>query len=1388
EYDHAKRLSKITHPDGRVESFICPITVGIIDTKNGEGTKDKPAKLIPTDSISSEKVDNNSKTVTKYDIWGFAVEVIDPNGRTTEYKRDERGQVIEETQIVVDETGKQVGLNYRYEYDSRGNRVKEILPFNRGVRTWEYDLQTNAVKKFIDVTGETFIYEIDPRTGNTIKILSFDDEKSAAAYTEEFFSYSPPPVTNSSMPGGLLIARIDPAGYATGNAYDHKGNLIEKFQYAEGGEVHSATGNGEWKFDNLSPNKRYEVFQTWKKDIGNPARTRFDFFRQDKNEPIYQHTINQTLEPHRHIYGSLGQGENYQSIGRFNSGNSTLKITATKTDKGIGVVPTSTIRLVEIQSLAFYRYNKDGQLISETNSTGRKLEHSYDSSNRRIKTIDCDTQETEMYYDFAGRENYVKNVFGIINGKVFDEVDRVIEEFYFDPEVKPIDVAIRDNNAKRITNSINNLSPNKRYEVLVGWKVDAKKSIAAKFAVKSDGGDLLTKTIDQTIAAGKHPIAGVDCRAIGIIETKNGVVEIVLESDVDVSLTSLKLIEIKSQSRYRYDINSGNLIESIDQFGNATRYQYDKIGRRTKIISPTTDPKRLESISETVYDIAGNISKQINPYGYATEHFYNPFGEVVKTIQTDDDRRGTVRKLLSENRYDKFGRIIETINPAGQKTVSKYDIRGRVIETINNLGQSEKTEYDNRGNIVTTIDVAGNKTVFVYDVRGQRTTTILPKPSENESSPIIRQFYNAAGQLLSSVSSDGVVNSILYDKYKRNIANFTGLLLEKPTGIRGGKSIFTFRDISLNEDYDLFISWRPDPNAGKISVNFSYNDTYSTPKKISLGEIDLSKKPVRDSFLVPFCLDSYQRLTNNTKIFSNIATVEFEGEVKNVSIYLLRSQAMSRTNYNEKGQVQSQLDALGNSVVYQYDKFGRQVSVKRDGEEGSCCSEGKTFYNQFGQTFASLAPDGKLTIFGYDKLGRQDRSFSGTIIEIKSNEYKLQGLPIGEEFDIFVTKNKNEITDNDTEKFQLGDLIFVKQATIKSTESTFIGKLPTQAEQIAVMRKQAVQRVEFDFAGQTVASYDAKNNQTLYVRDSLGRQIVTIQPPSGKDNTRAAKESYFDLAGNTIAQIIVPFENDTLKPIESQKRITRMEYDQLNRVVKIIQPHDKVQGDGSVTRQEYDILGNVIKTTDPLGNETNYRYDNLGRKISETNAEGGITKFTYYSDGQMESLTDPVGNTTSWVYNLFGKVSREIVTLDKKMRARFFCYDANGNITIKVDRNNRVTTWSYDKHARPTSETWYASWRSFAENKTPIKKITTTYNHSGKIAKINDGNNEFNFAYGIFGNKITESQNLMDLAKPIEFNFVTDINGLNTEKVLKIGNKIDHVNNYEVDSLNRITN
>ncbi|MDR1925382.1 MAG: hypothetical protein LBQ66_13510, partial [Planctomycetaceae bacterium] len=59
---------------------------------------------------------------------------------------------------------------------------------------------------------------------------------------------------------------------------------------------------------------------------------------------------------------------------------------------------------------------------------------------------------------------------------------------------------------------------------------------------------------------------------------------------------------------------------------------------------------------------------------------------------------------------------------------------------------------------------------------------------------------------------------------------------------------------------------------------------------------------------------------------------------------------------------------------------------------------------------------------------------------------------------------------------------------------------------------------------------------------------------------------------------------------------------------------------------------------------------------------------------------------------------------------------------------------------------------------------------------------------GIFGNEIKQVQTIAGFNKPIEQNFVTDINGLKTEKSFSVDGKIDHTNKYEFDSLNRATN
>ncbi|MDR2642467.1 MAG: hypothetical protein LBC74_06705 [Planctomycetaceae bacterium] len=285
---------------------------------------------------------------------------------------------------------------------------------------------------------------------------------------------------------------------------------------------------------------------------------------------------------------------------------------------------------------------------------------------------------------------------------------------------------------------------------------------------------------------------------------------------------------------------------------------------------------------------------------------------------------------------------------------------------------------------------------------------------------------------------------------------------------------------------------------------------------------------------------------------------------------------MTEYFHNPFGQVVLRIDSRGNSTSFLYDKNGRQVAVKNDGDDVNCCGSGgygKTFYHEYGQIFATQTPDNKLTIYGYDKLRRQDRIYSGAILELKSNEYKFEGLPVGEMFDIFVTKNDNEPAADGIEKLELDNLTFVKHKTVNTTESTLTGKLTTPSKQIIIVRKQPMQRVEFDFAGRTIASYDVQNNQTLYFHDSLGRQIAVVQPPTGEDKTRLAHENFYDLAGNVIANVVVPFDAVTLKPIENKKRVTRMEHDAIGRVTKIIQPHPtSINTDGAVTQNEYDLI------------------------------------------------------------------------------------------------------------------------------------------------------------------------------------------------------------------------
>ena len=100
-----------------------------------------------------------------------------------------------------------------------------------------------------------------------------------------------------------------------------------------------------------------------------------------------------------------------------------------------------------------------------------------------------------------------------------------------------------------------------------------------------------------------------------------------------------------------------------------------------------------------------------------------------------------------------------------------------------------------------------------------------------------------------------------------------------------------------------------------------------------------------------------------------------------------------------------------------------------------------------------------------------------------------------------------------------------------------------------------------------------------------------------------------------------------------------------------------------------DAMGRVIANVDPLGNRTEYAYDDAGRVISETNAEGEVTRISYDEAGNAATAdTDSAGRT--------------IIETDPPGAATPSEYDAAGRAVAVTDATGGVTRTEYDVAGR----------------------------------------------------------------------------------------------------------
>jgi RHS repeat-associated protein len=276
---------------------------------------------------------------------------------------------------------------------------------------------------------------------------------------------------------------------------------------------------------------------------------------------------------------------------------------------------------------------------------------------------------------------------------------------------------------------------------------------------------------------------------------------------------------------------------------------------------------------------------------------------------------------------------------------------------------------------------------------------------------------------------------------------------------------------------------------------------------------------------------------------------------------------------------------------------------------------------------------------------------------------------------------------------------------------------------------------------------DRNSNTTTFTQTPLNSTVIRITQiadPLGRTltlayNASGSCTSVTDLIGRRVTYTYN--SSGTLATAtDANGGVTTYQYDSSNRMVSETDARGVViftnvfdtnghvsqqtEADGGVFTFAYVMANPLIATsqlisttvTDPLGNQTMYRFniegyltdvtDALGQTKSFTRAPGnnlvlqvtgsvqcpvcgpagrGPISYTYDTQGNLLTSTDVLGETFTYTYNSTFNLVTSIT--DPLNHTRSFAYDSTGDLTSVTDENGHATTFTYDTYGQPLTLT-----------------------------------------------------------------------------------------------------
>lgn len=1298
-----------------------------------------------TDKITNITDQNGRVTKKYFDVNGYPVKMVEPNGLETNITYDtvngvnKFGDVKTRTEIT--------GQINTYEYDSNGNITKQINT-DGSYKLYEYNAKNSLTKETDEVGNVTqYVYATDGST-LTKKILPNNAENSFEYY--------------QSGIQGLVSKKTDELGKATTYEYDNYGNLSKTTDAKNNFETYTHNSLG-WL---LSKTTAEGYTTTYEYDnVGNNTKTVENSTAVTLNEYNYKNRVTKTTDANNNI--TTYQYDNAQNL---------------------------TKKIDQENNTSIYEYDIYNNVTKETKPNGAVYKYYYDNLNRNTKIAvmlnNIETTLQESSYNYAnGNKTVTTKVYSnatdyTINVKVTNYLDKVISDktenaektytyltngqlsseqneigkriyYYYNPINKVIKKYEEiDNDKYSRTNYEYDLAGNAIKEETLQEKValdGAPNSYITTNYIYDDIGNLVTKTTSSgeefkytydkdknvvkqevKISDGKYRTTEFAYNYAKKITSKKESIEkgsIVSNSIDDATIMTL-------DTAYEYD-NMNNLVKETSPDGTVVNHYYDKINRETKketvkdgktitelasyladskdkITSKTDgnsnvttyDYDMLENmIKETKpndivttyeYDLFGNPTKEILPNNVAdvqnnTTYTCDKYGNVVtKTRNYIED--GQVKQIVTTYEYDLVKNLTKETT-AGVVKSSTYNKAGKVTSKTDGSGKTTNYEYDAKLNVVRETDPRAAETTYSYDERNNLVKKDIDSVTQQEYT------YDLVNNKLTEKDELTKVTNNTYD--------LLGNLI---------KQVDTDTGYTVQNQYTLAKKVARTVDSMSKEILYTYDILNNVVEQTEQKNDGTQKITVKAKY------DNLSNKIEETDGNGNVTTYEYDGNNKLVKETNPKLQITTYT-YDKNGNKLTETDYLNNTLTNSYDKLDRLVE-KLDQYNNRI---EKLVYDDLGRQIKSIDANNSTIEFTFDN--------NNNVLTKKDQEGNIESY----EYD--ANNNKTKYTD--------------KNSNVTSYEYNNKNKVTKVTNPL-----NEVTTYVYDNKGNLLKQTDAKNNSIEYTydknsnetskKDQLGKEDAKTYYPNGLQKTFTTNNadvfSYtYDIHGRLANENIG--SEDTVYEYDNNDNQTKVggidkTYDELNRLLTQTE-------NGQTVTYSYDDATKTKTITDPKNNVTTEEYDKANRLKKVTN-NSKVTEYVYNTDGSMQKQINP---TTTVTYEYYpDKKVKHLTTKDESdivIEENEYEYDANNNITkdnnkvYTYDALNRIKTsnnteYTYDEAGNILSKTELAG--------NTIKLTSYTYNAKNQLLTTSTLENlnvisESTFIYDDNGNQLNETTN-----------------------------------------------